>query len=60
MIVSETFNKNGVELIERYSDEGKMLIRNDGVEFESAVDRVESSYTYMEADVSTEDGGDSM
>ena len=38
-----------------YSDQGRMLIRNDGVEYGEAVDVENSSYTYIEGDYPAED-----
>lgn len=50
MIISRRFStNNGVELVERFSNEGKTLIRNDGIEFDTAIDATESAYTYTES-----------
>lgn len=39
---------DGVNLYRTYSDQGRMLIRNDGVEYGEAVDVENSGYTYTE------------
>lgn len=43
---------DGVNLYRTYSDQGRMLIRNDGVEYGEAVDVENSGYTYTEGDYS--------
>jgi len=52
MIRTEYFmtRKDGVKLYRSYSDEGKIIIRNDGEEFEDAVDVENSGYTYTESE----------
>lgn len=46
---------DGVNLYRTYSDQGRMLIRNDGVEYGEAVDVENSGYTYTEGDYPVED-----
>lgn len=46
---------DGVNLYRTYSDLGKMLVRNDGVEYGEAVDVENSGYTYTEGDYPVED-----
>ena len=46
---------DGVSLYRTYSDQGRMLIRNDGVEYGEAVDVENSGYTYTEGDYPAED-----
>lgn len=41
---------DGVNLYRTYSDQGRELIRNDGVSFGEAVDVENSGYTYTEGD----------
>ena len=41
---------DGVNLYRTYSDQGRMLVRNDGVEYGEAVDVENSGYTYTEGD----------
>lgn len=50
MIVTEFYKtrSDGVNLYRTYSDEGEMLIRNDGAEFSEAIDVECSGYTYTE------------
>lgn len=52
MIVTETYmtRSDGVELIRTYSDEGRRLVRNDGVVYDEAVDVKDSGYTYTESE----------
>lgn len=45
---------DGVSLYRTYSDQGRMLIRNDGVEYGEAVDVENSGYTYTEGDYPVE------
>jgi len=42
--------KDGVNLYRSYSDEGKIIIRNDGEKFEDAVDVENAGYTYTESE----------
>ena len=44
-----------VSLHRTYSDQGRMLIRNDGVEYGEAVDVENSDYTYIEGNYPAED-----
>ena len=39
---------DSVSLYRTYSDQGRMLIRNDGIEYGEAVDVENSGYTYIE------------
>lgn len=41
---------DGVNLYRTCSDQGRMLIRNDGIEYGEAVDVENSGYTYTEGD----------
>lgn len=41
---------DGVVLNRTYSDENKMLIRNDGVMYSEAIDIEDAPYTYTESD----------
>lgn len=52
MIITEFFKtrKDGVNLYRTYSDANKYLIRNDGIEYEEAVDVEGAPYTYTESD----------
>ena len=45
---------DGVNLNRTYSDEGKVLIRNDGVEYSEAVDVEGAGYTYTEGETFVE------
>lgn len=45
---------DGVSLHRTYSDQGRILIRNDGVEYGEAVDVENSGYTYIEGDYPAE------
>ncbi len=45
---------DGVNLYRTYSDQGRELIRNDGVSFGEAVDVENSGYTYTEGDYPAE------
>lgn len=51
MIVKEFYRtrKDGVNLYRTYSDAGFMLIRNDGVEYDEAIDMEDAQYTYTES-----------
>lgn len=59
MVITEFFRTrtDGVNLYRTYSDAGKTLIRNDGVEYDEAVDVENSGYTYTESenDIVTEE-----
>ena len=46
---------DGVILYRTYSDLGRTIIRNDGVEYGEAVDVENSGYTYTEGDYPVED-----
>lgn len=56
MIVNEYYmtRKDGVKLHRTYSDEGRVLIRNDGVEYSEAVDVEGAGYTYTEGETFVE------
>ena len=45
---------DGVNLYRTCSDQGRMLIRNDGVEYGEAIDVENSGYTYTEGDYPVE------
>lgn len=51
-IIVEYFRtrSDGVNLIRTYSDANKRLVRNDGVEYDEAIDVENSGYTYTESD----------
>lgn len=51
MIVREFHRtrEDGVNLYRTYSDAGFMLIRNDGVEYDEAIDVEGAPYTYTES-----------
>lgn len=51
MIVREfyTTREDGVNLFRTYSDAGFMLIRNDGMEYDEAIDVEDAPYTYTES-----------
>ena len=46
---------DGVILYRTYSDQGRTIIRNDGVEYGEAVDVENSGYTYIEGDYPVKD-----
>ena len=52
MIVREFYitRKDGVSLYRTYSDAGFTIIRNDGVEYDEAIDVEGAPYTYTESD----------
>lgn len=52
MIVREFYRtrKDGVNLYRTFSDAGFTIIRNDGVEYDEAIDVEDSPYTYTEGD----------
>lgn len=52
MIVREFYitRKDGVNLYRTYSDAGLTVIRNDGVEYDEAIDIEGAPYTYTESD----------
>ena len=52
MVVKEFYRtrEDGVNLYRSYSDEGFALIRNDGVEYNEAIDVENASYTYTESE----------
>ena len=56
MVKTEYFRTrtDGVNLNRTYSDEGKVLIRNDGVEYSEAVDVEGAGYTYTEGETFVE------
>lgn len=41
---------DGVKMYRTYSDDGKSVVREDGAEFEEAVDVENSGHTYTEGD----------
>ena len=51
MIVREFYRtrKDGVNLYRTYSDAGFAIIRNDGVEYDEAIDVEDAPYTYTES-----------
>lgn len=51
MIVREFYLKreDGVNLYRTYSDAGFTIIRNDGVEYDEAIDVEDAPYTYTES-----------
>ena len=50
-----TTRSDGVSLYRTYSDQGRTIIRNDGIEYGEAVDVENSIYTYIEGDYPAED-----
>ena len=52
MIRTEFFKTRDdcVNLYRTYSDEGRRIIRNDGIEYDDAVDVEDSEYTYTESE----------
>lgn len=50
MLITEEIEINNQKFIHNYSDNNKYIIRNDGIEYEDAIDLPESSYTYTESD----------
>ena len=52
MIVREFYRtrNDGVNLYRTYSDTGFTLIRNDGVEYDEAIDVEDAPYTYTESE----------
>lgn len=51
MIVRELYKtrNDGVNLFRTYSDAGYTLIRNDGTEYDEAIDVEDAPYTYTES-----------
>lgn len=51
MVITEFYKtrSDGVNLYRTYSDQGKVLVRNDGTEFSEAVDVEGCGYVYTEA-----------
>ena len=51
MILREFYKvrKDGVRLYRTFSDKGVIIIRNDGTEYDEAIDVEGSSYTYYES-----------
>lgn len=56
MVITEFYRtrQDGVRLFRTYSDQGFVLIRNDGAEFSEAVDVEGSGYTYTESEEQVE------
>lgn len=52
MLITEDYKtrSDGVKLIRTYSDEGRKLIRNDGVVYDEAIDIEGAPYTYTESE----------
>lgn len=52
MIVREFYKvrEDGVNLYRTFSDEGRVIIRDDGVEYDEAIDVEGSPYAYTETD----------
>lgn len=52
MVITEFYKEreDGVRLVRTYSDQGKMLVRNDGVEYAEAIDVEGIGYTYTEGE----------
>lgn len=57
MIKTEFYRtrSDGVNLYRTYSDIGKILIRNDGIEYSEAIDVEGIGYTYTESDKDIEE-----
>lgn len=51
MIVREFFRtrKDGVNLYRTFSDTGSIIVRNDGTEYDEAIDIEDAPYTYTES-----------
>lgn len=51
MIVRELYmtREDGVNLYRTYSDAGFTIIRNDGIEYDEAIDVEDAPYTYTES-----------
>jgi hypothetical protein len=52
MIIKEFYRvrEDGINLFRTYSDNNKMIVRNDGTEFIEAIDIEDSNYTYIESE----------
>ena len=50
-----TIRSDGAILYRTYSDQGRTIIRNDGVEYGEPVDVENSGYTYTEGDYLVDD-----
>lgn len=52
MIVREFFRtrKDGINLYRTFSDAGFTIIRNDGAEYDEAIDVEDTSFTYTESE----------
>ncbi len=57
MIISETFELNGVAHVRHYSDAGLMIASDDGVEYEVAEDLASLGKVYHETETPV-DGGE--
>ena len=57
MVITEFYKTrfDRVNLYRTYSDQGRILIRNDGIEYSEAIDIENSGYTYIEGDITIED-----
>ena len=57
MIVREYLRtrRDGVNLYRTFSDAGFTIIRNDGTEYDEAIDVEGSPYTYTESDILMEE-----
>lgn len=51
MIIRELYRtrEDGVNLYRTYSDAGFTIIRNDGIEYDEAIDVEDAPYTYTES-----------
>lgn len=52
MIVKEFYRvrEDGINLFRTYSNNNKMVVRNDGIEYVEAIDIEDSNYTYNESE----------
>lgn len=50
MIITENVNIDGQDLIYRYSDSNRYIVRNN-INYEEAYDLASSNYTYVEGDI---------
>ncbi len=57
MIISETFELNGVAHVRHYSGAGLMIASDDGVEYEVAEDLASLGKVYHETETPVEGGG---
>ncbi len=54
MIISETFELNGITHVRHYSDSGFMIASEDGVEYEIAEDLISLGKVYHETETTVQ------